>query len=386
MPSVLVSSAAHILSDYLITSEGTHCYGLFERMAAYGYQFEALSPYVRVRRPLGNTHFHQVGSFRMSPTSSAFARYALHSEFLLRGLFKARQILREKNIEIVHHMLPAVLDYSFSPLALAATNLKKPFIFGPISVHYHKRPASQRVFLPLTSRLHKATIQKCDRIITVTEHAKKLYAKLIGEERIAVIPFGVDTELFSPTKEKAQSEGFEVLYVGSLYPLKGVHHLILAIADVRSNGLKANLTIVGEGRQEQELKALVKATGIEEHVHFIGFVPYSSMPNYYRRCDVFCLPSWVGESFGKAIVEAMACGKPVISTNMGGPAEMIENHVNGVLVPPSSPRTIAQEIIRLANDEKGIRRMGEKARETALQRFSWDVIAQKYHQLYSELL
>jgi hypothetical protein len=78
MPIVLVSSAGHILLDYLLTSEGTHCYELFKRMAKYGYEFEAMSPYIRVRKPLDNVTLHQVGSLTISPTSYIMRKYVLH--------------------------------------------------------------------------------------------------------------------------------------------------------------------------------------------------------------------------------------------------------------------------------------------------------------------
>lgn len=136
MPRVLVSSAAHILSDYLLTSEGNQCYNLFKHMDKYGYQFDALSPYVRVRRSLDNVTFHQIGSFRISPTSSTLHKYLLHGELLFRSLIRAKRLLQEKKIDLVHHMLPAVFDYTFSPLRLLSRDLKQPFIFGPASAHY----------------------------------------------------------------------------------------------------------------------------------------------------------------------------------------------------------------------------------------------------------
>jgi glycosyltransferase involved in cell wall biosynthesis len=385
MPRILVSSAAHILSDYLLTSEGTHCYELFKHMAKYGYEFEALSPYIQIHKPLANVTFHQVGSLMISPTSHTIHKYALHSEFLLRGLTKAKKLLREKKIDIIHHMLPAVFNYTFSPVALLTQNLRHPFVFGPLSAHYYERPLNERILLPLTSRLHKRTIQKSTRIITVTNQVRNLYTEWVDEEKISTIPFGVDTEVFKPAQGNEQQEEFGILYAGSLYALKGVPFLIRAMAYVRRNKIKANLTIVGEGSQKGALTALAKTLQIEKHVKFVGFVPNSKMPMHYNRCDIFCFPT-LGEPFGKAVVEAMACGKPVIATNVGGTAEIIQNGANGILVPPANSEAIAAEIARLINDAQERRRIGKRARETAVERFSWEKIAEKYHHLYSELL
>lgn len=385
MPKVLVSSAAHILSDYLLTSEGTQCYELFKHMAKYGYEFEALSPCIRVRKPLDNVTFHQVGSLMISPTSHIIRKYTLHSEFLFRGLIKARKLLRKKEIQIVHHMLPAVFNYTFSPLALPVGELGQPFVFGPLSAHFYERPLNEKILLPLTSRLHKRTVQKSRRIITVTNQVRNLYREWVNEEKISVVPFGVDTELFKPDQGTEQREELEILYAGSLYPLKGVPFLIQAIAHVRKNKIKANLTIIGEGTQKEALVALTKALKIEKHVKFEGFVPNSNMPRYYNRCDIFCFPT-LGEPFGKAVVEAMACGKPVIATNVGGTAEIIQDGANGILVSPASSEAFAVEVARLINDAQERRRIGERARETAVKCFSWDKVSEKYHKLYSELL
>lgn len=385
MVRVLVTSTAHILSDYLLTSEGNYCYNFFKHMDKYDYQFEALSPYIRVRRPLSNVIFHQVGSFKMSPTSSTFTRYALHAEFLLRGLVRANRILREKRIDLVHHMLPAVFNYTFSPVALLVEDLKRPFIMGPVSAHYYTRPASEQVFLPLTSKLHRATVRRCDRLIAITTRVKELYTKIIDEKRISVIPFAVDTDVFKPSLTSSGNDGLEILYSGSLYPLKGVDYLIRAMANVNKHGLKARLTIVGEGQQKEDLMVLTRKLGISRNVMFEGLVPYADMPKYYKQCDVFCFPT-LGEPFGEAVIEAMACGKPVIATNVGGPSEIIQDKVDGILVPPSNPEAIAQQIIRLIDDRNEAHMLGERARETAVNRFSWSTVAEKYHQLYSELL
>ena len=266
-------------------------------------------------------------------------------------------------------MLPAVFNYTFSLPALV-NGLKQPFIFGPISKRYYNIPFTERVLFPLTSRLHRETIQKCAKIITITNQTKNLYVKTFDERNISVIPFGVDTEVFKPARLAEQREECEILYAGSLYPLKGVHDLIRGIANVRKHGLKANLTVVGEGQQKEALTTLTRVLGIEEYVKFEGFVPYSNMPQYYRRSDIFCFPT-LGEPFGKAIIEAMACGKPVIATNAGGPAEIIRDKVDGILVPPSNPEAIAQQITRLIEDKNERRRLGERARETAVNRFSW---------------
>jgi glycosyltransferase involved in cell wall biosynthesis len=382
---VLVTSASLVLSDYLLSSEGTHCYNLFKHLSKYGYEFEALSPYIRIRNKLSNVSPHQVGSLRVSPTSAGFYKFASHSEFQARCLIAARKLLKKERFDIIHHMLPAVFNYTFSSLALSAKGFKQPLVFGPLSVHYFGRPLNERILVPLTSRLHRKTIEKCDRIIAISNHVRSLYARFIDEEKISVIPFAVDTDMFKPVKRLKQEDECSLLYAGSLYPLKGVRFLIMALAEVRKLGLKANLKIVGEGRQRPELTRLAEKLGIDNSVVFEGFVPHTHMAECYRQCDIFCFPS-LGEPFGKAIIEAMACGKPVVATKTGGATDIIQDDVDGVLVPPANPAALASEIARLVNDGKMRQRLGARARDAVVERFSWNAISEEYHKLYSELL
>ena len=385
MAKILVTSASHILSDFLLTSEGTHCYGLFKFLRKYGYEFIALSPYIRLHEGLDNVEFYQVGTFRLSPTSSSLHEFVFHVEFLTRGFIKTRRLLRKEKIDVVHHMLPAVFNYTFSPLAILENHLKQPFIFGPVSSHYFERPMNEKMLLPLTSRLHKKTIQKSDRIVAISDQVRNLYSRLIDQAKISVIPFGIDVEMFRPAKQNPKHDQLSLLYAGSLYPLKGVPCLIQAVAEAEEYGLRIKLNIAGEGAQKPELAALTRKLGIEKDVIFLGAVPYADMPRLYQDCDVYCFPT-LGEPFGKAMIEAMACGKPVIASRIGGPTEVIQNGVNGILVPPGNVEELAEEIVLLENDENARRRIGEKARETILKRFSWKVVADKYHLLYSEFV
>jgi glycosyltransferase involved in cell wall biosynthesis len=123
---------------------------------------------------------------------------------------------------------------------------------------------------------------------------------------------------------------------------------------------------------------------IKDKVFFTGMVPYMDMPKYYQRCDVFCLPT-LGEPFGKVLIEAMACAKPVISSNLGGPSEIIEDGKNGFLIPPAKPEAIAERILTILEDEYTRRKMGENARKTAVEKYSWEKVSQKYHYLYKSL-
>jgi glycosyltransferase involved in cell wall biosynthesis len=385
MSTILVPSASYILSDYLLSSEGTHCYNFFKYMAKYGYQFHAISNYVRIRQPLPNVRFYQVGT-REERADSA-KKYLSHIEFLAKDLLKAQQILRREHIDIIHHMLPAIYNQTFSPLALFQSTRGKPFIFGPVSAHIvtiYRRPLGETLLTPLTTKLHQRTIKKCHNLVTITNQVKKLYENLMDEKKIKVIPFGVDTKRFKPTQKDRTSDVHEILYVGSLYPIKGLEYLIRAIALVTKIRRDVRLRIVGNGPEMTRLSSLATGLRIKDKVIFDGFVPHEETVSYYQQCDIFVYTT-LGEPFGKSIIEAMACGKPVIASNIGGPVEIVENGKTGFLVPPMRPDAIAERLLLLLADSARIRRMGQTAR-TVAENYSWEKVAELYHRLYRDLL
>jgi len=385
MSRVLVSSASYVLTDHLISSEGITCYNILKEMGKYGYFFDAVCGYVQIKKPLSNACFHQTCSVRLSPSNSFAQKYTAHIQFLVRGSLKASKILSEGEVSLVHHMFPAVYDQSFSVLALLGKIGKTPFLFGPVSAHFYPRPIDEKLLMKVTSKMHKKTILKCNHVVTITNRVKKLYSKILGEDKVTVIPLGVDVKVFKPPRKIADKSFLEVLFVGSLYPLKGVRYLIESMLQVVKEVKEVRLRIVGDGPLKEQLKSLAGRLGIKKYVVFEGFIPHTRIVSYYQQSDVFCLPT-LGEPFGKVLIEAMACGKPVVASNVGGPSEIVEDGQTGFLVPPADPHAISEKILELLKDEKLRRSMGRKARKTAEKKYSWSEIAKEYHELYSRLL
>lgn len=385
MATVLVSSASYILSDYLLSSEGTQCYNFFRHMAKYGYQFHAISNYIRIKQPLPNVKFYQVGTFE--GRANILEKYLAHFELLAKGTIKALKILRKERIDIIHHMLPAVYNQTFSPITFLQAKTK-PFVFGPVSAHVttiFQRPMDEAFLAPMIVKLHRETVKRCDALIVITNQVKKLYKNLVKEEKIHVIPFGVDTEKFQPPRKARSRSVYEILYVGSLYPIKGLKYLIQALALVLKKRRDVKLRIVGSGPEKAKLSLLVNELGLQGNILFQGFIPHNEIVPYYQQCDIFVYTT-LGEPFGKSIIEAMACGKPVITSNIGGPAEIVENGKTGFLVLPTKPDAIAEKISLLLEDSSLRRQMGDAARKAAVERYSLEKVAELSQEVYQSCM
>jgi glycosyltransferase involved in cell wall biosynthesis len=171
--------------------------------------------------------------------------------------------------------------------------------------------------------------------------------------------------------------------VGSLYPVKGHHHLLAAVPQVLRVYPQATFLIVGKGDLEDSLREEVMRRGLERAVRFLGY--REDVPNLLSIMDIFVLPS-LSEGLSLALLEAMAAGKPVVATNVGGNPELVRDGVTGFSVPPQDPDAIAGGILSLLGDERRRKIFGDNGRQRVKQYFSLEAMADNYQKLYETCL
>lgn len=237
-----------------------------------------------------------------------------------------------------------------------------------------------------------------DIFIAVTERAKmSLMIEGVPEEKIRVIPAGVDNEVFrpSPPDETLMNrlgldrEGFALLFVGRLTREKGIYDLIYAmkLLSLDPAADRVKVIIAGNGPERDRIANTVRRLGLQDRVVLAGNFSYGQMPSLYSVADAFILPSipvsfWQ-EQFGMVLVEAMASGLPVISTLSGSIPEVVGDA--GLLVQPADPASIRDAIKRLVDDEDDRKKIGMKARDRAVTHFSTDRIYPMLDSVYREL-
>ena len=233
------------------------------------------------------------------------------------------------------------------------------------------------VFDEKTSFHKKLVMDKVDLFLPFTNRAKEVL-KLEGvpEEKIEVIYPGVDRERFKPGKKtepflnkyNIPANTFVVLYTGKLVSWKGVHNSIYAASILKKKGIDNFVfAIAGRGAQKENMIKLIKEADVEENFRFLDFVSYDEMPQVYRMADVFVLPSYPTmtwqEQFGMVLIEALASGKPVISTMSGGIPEVLGDA--GILIPSGDYFQLAENILRLMKDDNLRDALGKKALKIA---------------------
>lgn len=232
---------------------------------------------------------------------------------------------------------------------------------------------------------------KADAIVVASIHERGLLQRYYGvpEEKVSVIPCGVDIEHFTPLNAKdcrrelgLQPDKPVILWIGRLEELKGVDILIGAAAEIEEKDFV--VLIVGGGadadRLRPELKAEVKNAGLEEVVFFKDAVSREKLPLYYGAADAVVIPSYY-ESFGLVAVEAMASGRPVIASRVGGLVSIVTDGVDGYLIPWRCPEPFAEKIEVLMRNSELRENFGKAARRS-VEIFAWEHIGKRVEELY----
>ena len=236
-------------------------------------------------------------------------------------------------------------------------------------------------------------VAEADRIVAanVVERAHLVWYYGARSERIAVIPCGVDTELFQPMDPAKAKDLLELppepllLYVGRLTPIKGLDTLLEAMVAIPA---AASLLVVGGEEDEPDgghgavLRARAAALGLGRRVRFLRAQPQRRLRLLYAAADATVMPSYY-ESFGMVALEAMACGSPVVASRVGGLTTTVQDGVTGRLVPEGDPAALAAAITPLLDSAEG-RRLGQQATRWAAEH-RWPCVAEDVCRLYSEL-
>lgn len=202
------------------------------------------------------------------------------------------------------------------------------------------------------------------------------------EAEFICIPNGVDTARFVPLP-RAPNAQVKILFIGRLIPRKGFQRVVQALPLVRQLArVPFEIEVVGTGAAQTDLDALAAKLGISDVIHYVGMVPYDKLERSYQYADIFVLTS-LSEGMPSVILEAMACGLPIVASDVGGNNEIVREGDNGFLIRGDDVELLAERLAELVNNGELRRRMGERSRELARQ-YDWSFIMRRYDELYRE--
>lgn len=292
--------------------------------------------------------------------------------------FSIRRLLRRLHVDVVNAHAPVPL---FADMAILAAGRR------PVAFTYHAGSMVKhagRVDLLLAGyerHLLTRLFRRSDAVIAVSRTS--LASSVPGAHTVNP---GVDLEKITPSQ---QPWGSTLLYVGRLdrsSAWKGVDVLVLAFAQLVDEQPDARLRIVGSGDARDDLAQLARSLGVGGAVEFAGELHGPQLVQAYQQARALVLPSLTeAESFGMTLLEAMAAGRPVVGSAVGGIPEVVDPEVTGLLVPPGDPDALAAACRRLLTDDALCAVLGRNGRRVVEERFAWPTLLARYLSILREL-
>lgn len=223
-------------------------------------------------------------------------------------------------------------------------------------------------------------------VIANSKGAEDLAKKAYPKARLTFIRNGVDLNSFLIMKQsfhKDEHDDFRLISIGRIAIQKGFNYLVEALAILKNQRINFFCQIVGDGPLRKQLEEQIRAAGLEKSVEITGWLSHEETIERLLKSDAY-VSSSVNEGMSVAMLEAMACGLPVIGTNVMGNNEIIENNITGFMAPPKNPALLAEFLRKLIEDERLRQQFSENTKEI-IKKYSWEEIAREHMVLYNKI-
>jgi glycosyltransferase involved in cell wall biosynthesis len=313
------------------------------------------------------------------------ARVAVMAHYLEAQFRATVAVARERGADVIH----AHWAIPTGPAAVsAARRLGLPSVITMHGGDVYVNP-EQGYDFPTRWYVRPAlrwTLRKAGALTAITEDCRQHALRAGAPTRSMHLVFnGTDLRRFSPAPAGAADPRFGpnmIFACRQLFPRKGIRFLVEAAAKLKPRFPDLKVVVAGDGFERPDLIALAERLGIARDVTFLGWVPNSELPQYYRAAALSVIPS-LEEGFGIPAAEAMGCETAVVASDAGGLPEVVEHGVTGLIVPRGDASALAGAIGELLADPARRARMGRAGRERALRLFDWDRSAEQFEQIYA---
>jgi len=380
--SIFISFPTKPLTDWLPSGDGLVAYQVIAGLAERGHRIHVATPYADIQGLFSAlVTVYQMTTDKGQPRPGPIS----YMRWTCRMLRRVRATAR---VDLIHELNPVL---SLRSLAFAGSGI--PVVLGPHSSRWPMNCDGRRSLMGTSQRrvrqlLKNACVnqqhQFAKAILLSTQAALNNVSqpeRLI--DRLFLLPPGIDDRKFVPAQ--ATSPGPPtILFLANVVVRKGIYSLLEAFDALSKRMPSVHLVIAGDGPALPAVKEKVSASHYRNRVQFRGHIDRADIPNLLSQCTIYCLPSH-GEPFGMTALEAMACGKPLVVTNAGGPSYMISEQ-GGRSVPVKNPAALARALGELLSDPELCRGMGEHNRAHIESQYSWPIVISRLENIYREIL
>ena len=399
---VLVCPAHYMVDDQLHGSEYAWPVGFLKACVDIGgIEFVAVAGNVGSRVSISSTSL-----ISLKTNTKDMLSVVGVARFVFEYTRAALQIIKSWKPDIIHHMLPFRAGGTFNPVIMAGPSAKT--VVGPIQSSHRVRlddesgvavgeyralrngvnrrtPTSWGIVGSVSSVLCRQTLRRANVVLAANQSGAAA-ASRAGARAPIIVPFGVDDERFaraglSVRMTSGGRAGVTFIVVAYLVARKRVSDVIRAFAMILKNYQDARLLIVGDGPERGKLIALAQQLGVDAACELVGYVPHKDMALEYSRADVLISGS-ASETFGMSLLEAMACGLPIISTDNDGSGDIISTGKNGYLFKVGDIEALAHFMEILCIDRNLRKDMGMSALDCIKTKYSWKKIAAQIREVY----
>lgn len=380
-PTVFIAHPSDLMTDHLANGDGLVAYGFVRELATRGYRLHIATPAVALRESLPDNVVLYVIKKRF--THPMLAR--VHYMWSIRRLLK--KIRKTEQIDLIHQMNPV-----FAGLSLGVIGCGLPVILGTFVARWPGGEIADegrgrlstlirgaaRWALTLLQQAHASVL-----MLTTPAAMGRIAAPGLMRRKTVIMRHGIDDVMFSPAHTPTSPLGAvpTILFYSHLDRRKGVFTLVEAFAEVRQKIPNARLVIVGRGEHEAALRRVIEASGCADAIDLNGPVPRDQAPTLMRSHNVYCLPSF-GEPYATTVLEAMACGCPIVVTDAGGLPFMVPE--SGCLrVPPGDVPALAAALVSILASPALQARMGAINRMQIERHHTWRNIVDELEDIYA---
>ena len=292
-----------------------------------------------------------------------------------RSFFRLKKLFDELEARIVHFHNPMPL---FTGLPAALCDHVPVKVMTEHNIYYPGRTGGL-----IGSAVYLKLRRKLDTVIACSQEVREDNLHSLDPERLITVSNGVDLGQFEPRGARAPADNYQIGTVGSLTPKKGYRYLIEAVGILASKEIPAELTFVGDGPLRNELEQQAVRSGLGERVRFTGTT--ADVSKALDTFDVFAGSS-LREGLPLVVLEAMASGKPVVTTDVGGNGEAVIDGTTGLLVPPGDPDALADALEALWKDDGKRDAMGRAGRDRVERHFSARKMVAETEKIYESIL
>lgn len=308
--------------------------------------------------------------------------------FFLSAAWSMLRLVQKERI----HCINAHWATPFGFLAVATKPIhKKPVIITLYGGELFPIVKGRMTFLKL---LTAYAINHADAVVGISDTTCNAGINISGRKDIKILPDGIDTETFNPkinAEDIKKKQGRFVFSSGRMVERKGFIYLIQAMPYILKRYPKVKLIISGDGPERENLENEATKLGVEGRVLFPGFIPERDFPKYMKAAEVFVLPAIIdkhGDTEGSAtiLLEAVACGTPVVTTKVGGVPYAIKDGIGGYLAQQKNPKQLAEKVSSILSDRRFGKDLGMSGSQYVKNNFECELIAKRYKSLFSKYL